>query len=496
MMKKRIILSTIYYLLSTLVYAASVEAKVDTDEAVKGNVVKLYLKAVGEEITFPQIDEIGGEPVVGTSMQSSSNITYVNGDLKSEKQNTKIIGFIPPKDMTIPSYRVVVDGKAYQTDPIDIKVVASKAPKLKKDAWYSFELSSEKNRVTVGESFTVTIFVSISDKVQGAKLAELKEPEMEGFLSSSLGEPKQYRQNSSTVVEQQYLLTAKKEGNFTIGAATAKLGEADTRRRDFWGRYATQWHDIASNELQIEVLPQMHKSDLVGQFSIDTTIDTTEVKANKPVNLSITIRGEGSLEDFEFQKYEIGGVTVFSDDAKVNTKVVNGKLQSTFGKSFAMISDTDFTIPSRSITVYNPQTKTLETLEIPSYQIHVQEDKNALTATTESSNQPPVEATESQLSEPHAVQPPCEDVFAWRVAVGAFGAGMTAMYLLMLLLRIFPKREKLYQNDEALQILYPHINESSEIEEMVRKLYARKNGDKSIEIDKKALKKLIEKLKK
>jgi hypothetical protein len=40
------------------------------------------------------------------------------------------------------------------------------------------------------------------------------------------------------------------------------------------------------------------------------------------------------------------------------------------------------------------------------------------------------------------------------------------------------------------------MSESSEIEEVVRKLYAKKNGDKSVVIDKKVLKELVEKIKK
>jgi uncharacterized membrane protein len=55
-------------------------------------------------------------------------------------------------------------------------------------------------------------------------------------------------------------------------------------------------------------------------------------------------------------------------------------------------------------------------------------------------------------------------------------------------------KEKVYGNDEALQILYPHINEDREIEEMVRQLYAKEHGDKHITIDKKALKELIKKV--
>ena len=46
--------------------------------------------------------------------------------------------------------------------------------------------------------------------------------------------------------------------------------------------------------------------------------------------------------------------------------------------------------------------------------------------------------------------------------------------------------------EEALKVLYPKMGESQEVEEMVRKLYAIKRGDKSIEIDNKYLQKLVE----
>jgi hypothetical protein len=56
----------------------------------------------------------------------------------------------------------------------------------------------------------------------------------------------------------------------------------------------------------------------------------------------------------------------------------------------------------------------------------------------------------------------------------------------------FKRSKSPYKESEALKILYAHINESKEVEDMVRKLYARKNGDKSVEIDKKILKELVE----
>jgi len=496
-MKKIFLLSAIFYLSMGMLYAGSVEAKVSSEEVIKGNSVQLYLEAKGDDVEFPQIETIDGNMVEGTSIQSSSNFTYINGDLKSEKTTTKVILFTPRKDMRIPSYKVMVDGKNYQTDPIKIKVIASKAPQLKKDSLYSFEIKSDKKEMTVGDTLILKLYVSISDEIQGAKLADFVDPTTDGFFSKALGEPKQYRQNGSTVVEKQYLLTANKEGNLTIGAATAKLGEADLRRRDFFGRYATQWYDIASNDLKIEVKSQPKKSDLIGDFYVQTSIDTTEVEANKPVNLTVKIEGKGNLEDFEFPKYEIAGVSVFPNEAKIESKVVDGTIYSTFTQSFAMISDKDFIIPAKSFTTYDSTTSTLKTLKTDVYDIKVKEDKTALTAVIPSAVKPesvqPMSKEEGKVTEKSGIQ--TERTIEWWMLAVAFASGMVLMYLLMLLPKL-GSRKKTYSNDEALQVLYPHINENKDVEEMVRKLYARKNGDKSVMIDKQELKALVEKMKK
>ena len=72
----------------------------------------------------------------------------------------------------------------------------------------------------------------------------------------------------------------------------------------------------------------------------------------------------------------------------------------------------------------------------------------------------------------------------------SFIFGMSVMYLLRYLPRLNVVSRK-YSYDESLKVLYAHIGEDKEIEEMVRKLYAVKNGDKSVKIDNKKLKEMV-----
>lgn len=55
------------------------------------------------------------------------------------------------------------------------------------------------------------------------------------------------------------------------------------------------------------------------------------------------------------------------------------------------------------------------------------------------------------------------------------------------------RKSKGSKYDEALAVLYPKMAQSKEVEEMVRKLYAVKQGDKEVKIDKQVLKALVEK---
>ena len=229
------------------------------------------------------------------------------------------------------------------------------------------------------------------------------------------------------------MLLAQKEGNFTASPARAKVGVPDGSRRDIFGMsFGTKWYQTASNSLDIEVLPQSQDADLIGNFTVDTTIDTQEVKTNKPVNVTLKIVGKGNLESFEFPKYEIDGVTVYSDDANIETSVVDGQLHSTYVKSFAFISDRDFTIPERTFTMLDPQSDTLKTLRVNGYEVKVTSSATSAPAVNSTPSQGMVQTNIPEAVEPKEIivekQVEVKSVAWWMLAV-AFVLGGVFMYL-------------------------------------------------------------------
>jgi len=474
-----------------LAYAASVEATVNTKEVVKGNSVQLRIKAIGRAAAFPTIRDMDGVMVTnsGTSRQSSMQIT-VNGMQKETSTVRKYI-FTPEHDMVIPSYTVRIGGDNYKTKPISIKVVTSQAPKVKSEDIFSFVLKADRESVFLGESFVATIYMSISGKLQGIQISDYAAPSSSDFFIKEIEGQKEYQHNGYTVIEKQYIITTKKEGNVTIAPATAKLGQPDWSRQDIFGRPSISWTAIRSNQLNVEVKALQTEADLVGDFQLKVKLDAQSVKPNKPVNLTVTIKGKGSLEDFEFPKYEMDGVTVYGDEAKVESHIEKGELLSTYSKSFAFISEDDFSIPARNISMYNPQTKETKTLEVPSYEVSIK-GKKVPTMNVQGIEKTKVQSTEETSESQNVKKVLVEKSIAWWMLVLAFILGALFMYLWQFVPKLLAKKQKSFKASEALQVLYAHISEDKKVEEMVRKLYAKKNGDKSIHIDKKELREMLE----
>ena len=293
------------------VWADEVEAIVSSTEVVSGNSVQLQIKATGDDAEFPDIQMIDGHSVIGTNSGSNSSYSYINGKMKSQHTTTKTYTFLPNQNVSIPSYEVQIDGKSYKTQPIEIKIVKSNAPVGQSNNMFSLQMHPNKTKVMVGESLMVTVYFSLKNGVGLSQDIQYTAPSFPGFIVTEGGDQNAYIKGNYQVQEVRYILTAQTEGNFTVTPAYTKIGVADRSRRDIFGMtFGTKWKQMASNSLQIEVLPQAQESDLVGDFTLDTTIDAQEVKVNKPVNLRVKIEGKGNLEGFEFPKYEIDGVTV------------------------------------------------------------------------------------------------------------------------------------------------------------------------------------------
>jgi len=485
------------------VWGGSFVARVNDTNVVMGNRVSLTLEAKGDDITLPKVGSVGDYPVESISTSAQSSYKMINGTTTRENIKSLKITFTPDKNMTIPPFEAQIDGSTLKSNPIDIRMVKSQAPTSHRGDMVTLDMRVNQSQIFVGQPIQLTVYFGESNRANLMKV-EFQKPNFKDFFVKEISGEKTYRKGNYLIHELRYILTPKYDGNFTISPASARVAQRSRRRDDFFGTFfdTAKWSRIVSNSLDIEVKPIPDGNDLIGNFTIDAAVDSESIKVNKPVNLTVNISGEGNLEDFDALNYEIDGVTIYSDDAKVQSHLVGDRLISSYEKKFVFIADRDFTIPAKSFKVFDFKSGKSKSLDIKSFDIQVKGGKD-ITPTVVSTNTPvTMHKTETPKSDkPDQIiesdKQSAESIPSVWMLIASFLAGiLVTLGAIKLLPQINwrPKRSPTNHN-EALKILYPHTNESPEIEQMVRDLYAKKGGDKSIVIDKSRLKEMVERYK-
>jgi hypothetical protein len=491
---------------SAILHAGSIESIVDSTEIARGDSVLFSIIVVGvESDPLPEMSEIDGIKIDQITRNNGSDFVHVDGKSVMQHTTTVTYEFKPKYNMTIPAFQVKVDGKVETSKAINLKVVKAVAGTKRKNKYFSLDIKLNKERVYVGEPVVATVYFRQNMNI---KLMELdyKKPEFSAFFSKQLEDETTYTEGVYTVHELKYLLIAKREGKTNIEPATAKVAQrVQERQEGGWFANVPKWSNIASPSLSLEVLSAPTSYDLGGDFTLSSTIDKEDVKANKPVNVTIELKGEGSLEDFTGIEFDLPNVTVYSDDAKVKSSYKKDKLTSHYVKSFAFIADHDFTIPSKKIRLFNYKTGQIKVLKTNSYSIKVDGGrKTEVEPMSVVHTNKPVEKEQKQESELVTKKdsilqkfknlPPTILLLSLMFFLGA----VSSIFILYMFKYLFGRKkgkQQAFNGHEALQILYPHMGDSPDVEYMVRQLYAIKNGEKKIKIDRELLKELLNKYK-
>jgi len=506
-------------------YGAEVQTKVSNTHISKGQELKISIIANGENIIFPKVDKIGNYPVQSNSQSQNVSITYTNGKLSKIRQKIMNFSIFPENNITIPSFEIQIDGRKVRTDPLDITVDPGFGSADSRGG-YGLSMDISQKKVYTGEPLLLRV-VFFEPRNSDIAQAQYIPPRFDGFFVKSSKNERLEQNADGTSHIFDYILTPQKAGVFTIPAPQIKIGiQTFTGANDPWGFFNNEihWRNIKGNSETVEVKALPQTTDLVGSFDIKASTDKNSTKANKPVNYTLVIEGTGSLEDLDDPKFDIDGVTVYSDEAKIDSHISNGKMHSKWTKKYTFIADKDFTIPAVEKTVFDPKTKKTKTISSKAFAIKVSGGPAPKAAAT------PVKSPKTPLTKHKSAQDTSqaqnetetakiskennrsllEDVdyykqkelesaqnkVPWWMLIVSFLAGLIAGAVII---KWMPKTIKIksekssrrhYSIQEALDILYPHTNDSKEIEEMVRQLY-RAQKDSSIKIDQQKLQKLI-----
>ena len=473
--------------------AGSAEVTVSDKELVKGKSLFLTISIVeeGKNTSLPSIAEIDGVRVENITRTGDFEYVSIRGKDVMQYLQSMTLELKPQKTLHIPAFTFMVDGQQKSTKEMTILVVKKREYLKSKEQEFFLSMKAEKKSVYLGEAFFLTVLFKQKKDVSVMKL-EYERAKLKDFFVEQVGKEKRYVKGEYSIRELVYLLQAKRSGNLLLDATTVKVAKRNRRLQEGgWYNSVPDWKEVRSQSIDIEVMPLRKKVDILGDFTLKTYLSANEIEANKPLELELTLNGAGSLSDFKGFEYNIDNVTVYSDDAKEKRSFVNGKLYSSYVKSFVFISKNDFVIPAQEFKLFNPKTKDFSLLKIKESKIKVHKSADILDESNE---------TGVSMAEVEALLDDDEDEnldsFNYWMLLLAFLLGMLFISLvkfLNTLLIKYRKEKEGFDGHEALRVLYPHVEKNKEVEEMVRQLYAVKRGEKNIKIDRKHLKEMLQK---
>ena len=401
-------------------YSQGVEFKVSAPRQVDlGERFRLTYQINADVDVFTAPKLVGFKVLSGPSRGQNSSIQIVNGKVNQRVSisYTYVLVATQEGEITIPTAKIVVDGKPYESAKRKLIVGASNRQassnsansssqskgKLQSTDVYIKAFLSKRN-VFIGEKTIVTY--RIYTKVPVSNLSVDKLSSFGGFWSVDLlDDNKKLSQREEIINGEQYIvadlkmaaLYPQKTGDLVIEPMSLTcLAQVQTSRKRtssndplfdsffndpfFSNSYRNVERQLKSKALTVHVkgFPTNGKpvdfGGAVGHFTLGSNIDQKELKANEAITLKYTISGEGNIDlipDLEvnfppdFEVY----------DPKITTRTRKGSRSVSGYKTFEYTviprSAGEYKIPAVSFSYFDPKAKSYITLSSDEYIVNV-----------------------------------------------------------------------------------------------------------------------------
>jgi hypothetical protein len=228
---------------------------------------------------------------------------------------------------------------------------------------------------------------------------------------------------------------------------------------------------------------------------MSATVDKNKTKANEPVNLTITIKGVGNVDDIEEYKLDIKDAIVYADKPVRKIYTNNKEELGEFTQKFAIVSDRNFTIEPLEFTFFDGEAKKIKHLKSRQFDIEVTGSKiKTVTAKLEKKDQ-----KQNVVAKTKIIYKEASKTKLILFTLGGFLLGALSIFLINMPKRVkqedepLSKRIKKSKNDkELLSTLLPYVGKSSKIKTIIKALEENVYEKKQNKIDKNNLVKNIE----
>ena len=363
--------------------------------------------------------------LMGPSTSTQSSFQMVNGHTSSTSSvtYTYIVVATKPGSFTIGPAQATIDGKTVRSNEIHIKASGQASSGSQSSARHQggggngelrpagsaisgsdlfIKVSASKQHVREQEPILLTykVYTLVGLTQLSGKMPDLKSfytrevplPQEKSFKIETFN-GRQYR----TVTWQQYVMFPQATGKLEIpsitydGIVVQQNTSVDPFEAFFNGGsgYIEVKKQIKAPSITIQVdpLPQRPAgfSGGVGAFKVSAQLDKTEVKANDPVTLRVTVSGVGNMKLLRQPVVKMPK-DFDSYDAKVTDKThltTNG-LEGTITYDFLAVPrhQGDYEIPPIEYIYFDTSTNSYKTLKTESFKLHVTKGDGQTTVTS------------------------------------------------------------------------------------------------------------------
>ena len=371
----------------------------------------------GTELRLPPEITENFDLLMGPSLSTSTSIKISGGKQTSETTATYTCVLAAKKEgtFTFNPATIKIKNSEYKSNAVTIKVLpqdqaaqaqaqgggaqqqqqqqGGAAAGISNDGLFLRMIVSDNN-VYEQEGFLVTFkLYTMYDNL--ANVSNVKFPEFEGFLAQDVEQKEQQWQlenyngrNFKTVIMKQTVLYPQRSGELKIGSGKA---EATLRVRnqargrnifdDFFDTYQNVSKELISSPVTINVKPlptgkPSSFSGAVGNYSINSEINRTELKANEAITIKLTIKGTGNMK-----LIKTPDITFPNDFEVYDPKVDNSNIRVTAAGSSGTKTIEymaiprfagDFIIPSVNFSYFDTKSGSYKTITTESYKLHVE----------------------------------------------------------------------------------------------------------------------------
>lgn len=296
---------------------------------------------------------------------------------------------------TIGNASIEVNGKTYETNPLNIKVVEQAAvpvdpnsPESVASAGVFLKPVLSKTKIYRGEPIVLSYKLYWNLQINSPQ--NLSEPDFSGFYKELVEDNNpttiQERYGNATyntAVVRQFVLIPQKEGRLSLGSIGLDVPTfVPVGGRDFFGRQRSRQvnQELSEKIPTIEVLPlpSANKpsdfSGAVGEYTFDVSLSKTELNADESLTLKVSINGSGNIKLADLPKPELPtAFEAYDPKYQENIRVSRGGMNGSKSNEYLLIPryGGTYKIPAMRFSFFNPSTKRYETIKSEAFEVTV-----------------------------------------------------------------------------------------------------------------------------